>query len=254
MNRRPSSGKGDGSFIADARAGLDDVKSVVGEQFDTGEAGEDVDTLGGYLVTQVGRLPVEAKSFPAPVSLKLKCSMPIHGASSACASALERTSSNPRLRERRSRSYGRCRDPPPSDASSSLLGRHRRKPMTFLRAFIAGIILSWGWRRAAIASIVGALSALAVAPFNAWPVLFITIPVTVLADRRRWRRASRWHTGRRRERLVVRLPDILSRASTGSVTHSLLMPQTFAWLLPVAVMGLPALLALFMALALGLRG
>ncbi|HBF56770.1 MAG TPA: magnesium/cobalt efflux protein, partial [Afipia sp.] len=47
----------DGSFIADARASLEDVQSVVGEEFDTGEAGEDVDTLGGYLVTQVGRLP-----------------------------------------------------------------------------------------------------------------------------------------------------------------------------------------------------
>jgi len=48
----------DSSFIADARASLDDVRSVIGEDFVTGEAGEEVETLGGYLVTHVGRLPV----------------------------------------------------------------------------------------------------------------------------------------------------------------------------------------------------
>src|SRR5260370_42188701 len=48
----------DNSFIADARASLDDVRSVIGEDFVTGEAGEEVETLGGYLVSHVGRLPV----------------------------------------------------------------------------------------------------------------------------------------------------------------------------------------------------
>jgi apolipoprotein N-acyltransferase len=41
------------------------------------------------------------------------------------------------------------------------------------------IMLASGWRRAAIALAAGALSALAMAPFNAWPVLFVTIPVLV---------------------------------------------------------------------------
>ena len=41
----------DNSFIADARASLEDVRSVIGEDFVTGEAGEEVETLGGYLVT-----------------------------------------------------------------------------------------------------------------------------------------------------------------------------------------------------------
>src|SRR3569623_3315949 len=36
--------------------------------------------------------------------------------------------------------------------------------------------LSWGWRRVAIAAAAGAISALALAPFNAWPVLFLTFP------------------------------------------------------------------------------
>ena len=62
----------DGSFIADARASLEDVQSVVGEEFDTGEAGEDVDTLGGYLVTQVGRLPVRGEIISGPGEFEIE--------------------------------------------------------------------------------------------------------------------------------------------------------------------------------------
>jgi len=56
----------DNSFIADARASLEDVKSVIGEEFVIGEAGEEVDTLGGYLVAQVGRLPVRGEIISGP--------------------------------------------------------------------------------------------------------------------------------------------------------------------------------------------
>jgi len=48
----------DGSFLADARASLEDVTATVGAEFDVGDAADDVDTLGGYLVTRVGRVPV----------------------------------------------------------------------------------------------------------------------------------------------------------------------------------------------------
>ena len=41
------------------------------------------------------------------------------------------------------------------------------------------VVLAWGWRRAAIAFVAGAVSVLALAPFNAWPVLFVTFPVAV---------------------------------------------------------------------------
>src|SRR5262249_22788285 len=51
----------DNSFIADARASLEDVRTVIGEDFVTGEAGEEVQTLGGYLVSHVGRLPVRGE-------------------------------------------------------------------------------------------------------------------------------------------------------------------------------------------------
>jgi len=48
-----------------------------------------------------------------------------------------------------------------------------------LRAVALAIILAWGWKRAAIALVAGALSSLAMAPFNAWPILFVTFPVMV---------------------------------------------------------------------------
>jgi CBS domain containing-hemolysin-like protein len=56
----------DNSFVADARASLEDVRSVIGEDFVTGEAGEEVATLGGYLVSFVGRLPVRGEVISGP--------------------------------------------------------------------------------------------------------------------------------------------------------------------------------------------
>lgn len=62
----------DNSFIADARASLDDVRSVIGEDFETGEAGEEVETLGGYLVTHVGRLPVRGEVISGPGNFEIE--------------------------------------------------------------------------------------------------------------------------------------------------------------------------------------
>ncbi len=56
----------DGSFIADARASLEDVTATIGEEFNIGEAGEDVDTLGGYLTWLAGRLPLRGEVIAGP--------------------------------------------------------------------------------------------------------------------------------------------------------------------------------------------
>jgi len=56
----------DGSYIADARAKLEDVVGIVGHDFDIGDAAEEVDTLGGYLVTRAGRLPLRGELIPGP--------------------------------------------------------------------------------------------------------------------------------------------------------------------------------------------
>jgi CBS domain containing-hemolysin-like protein len=56
----------DGSFIAVGRASLEDVRAAIGEQFDVGEVAEEVDTIGGYLVTKAGHVPVRGELVPGP--------------------------------------------------------------------------------------------------------------------------------------------------------------------------------------------
>jgi CBS domain containing-hemolysin-like protein len=56
----------DGSYIAAGRAGLDEAVAVVGADFDVGDAAEEVDTIGGYIVTQIGRVPVRGELIPGP--------------------------------------------------------------------------------------------------------------------------------------------------------------------------------------------
>jgi apolipoprotein N-acyltransferase len=113
------------------------------------------------------------------------------------------------------------------------------------------IILAWGWKRAMIALAAGALSALAMAPFNAWPVLFVTFPVAVWlidgAAAGKWRgvpaaaMAGFWFG------LGYFVPGLYW---TGNAF--LVDAPTFAWLMPFAVLGLPAYLALFPALGFAL--
>ncbi|MCA6126095.1 apolipoprotein N-acyltransferase [Bradyrhizobium sp. WSM 1704] len=120
-----------------------------------------------------------------------------------------------------------------------------------LRAGALAIILTWGWKRAAIALAAGALSALAMAPFNAWPVLFLTFSVAVWlidgAAAGRWRGvpAAAWSGfwfG-----LGYFVPGLYWIGYAFFVDA-----QTFAWLTPFAVLGLPAYLALFTALGFAL--
>jgi CBS domain containing-hemolysin-like protein len=58
--------QGDGSFLAIGRASLDDVRAVIGEEFDVGDAAQEVDTLGGYLVMRAGHVPVRGELVPGP--------------------------------------------------------------------------------------------------------------------------------------------------------------------------------------------
>jgi apolipoprotein N-acyltransferase len=113
-----------------------------------------------------------------------------------------------------------------------------------LRTLGLAIILSWGWKRAAIALAAGAASALAMAPFNAWPVLFVTFPVMVWlidgagAGRLRGVPAAAiagWWFG-----LGYFVPGLYW------IGYAFLVDApTFGWMMPFAVLGLPAYLALF---------
>jgi apolipoprotein N-acyltransferase len=123
-------------------------------------------------------------------------------------------------------------------------------PVPLVQRAAHAVMLSWGWRRAAIAFIAGAASVLALAPVNAWPVLFLTFPVAV------WLIEGS-ATGR--------LGGVLTAAMSGWwfgfgyfvaglywIGFAFLVDaKTFAWLLPFAVVALPAGLAIFFALAFG---
>ena len=62
----------DGSFLADARASLEDVVATIGTEFDVGDAAEEVDTVGGYLVTRIGRVPVRGEIVPGPEPFEIE--------------------------------------------------------------------------------------------------------------------------------------------------------------------------------------
>ncbi|MCB1376538.1 MAG: CBS domain-containing protein, partial [Rhodobacteraceae bacterium] len=49
------------TYIASARAELDEVRDVVGPDFDPGEYGEDVDTIGGLVFDLVGHVPLKGE-------------------------------------------------------------------------------------------------------------------------------------------------------------------------------------------------
>jgi apolipoprotein N-acyltransferase len=110
-----------------------------------------------------------------------------------------------------------------------------------------------GWRRRLAALFAGALSALAMAPFFLWPVLWLTLPALVwLIDGAAWRAAGgprrRWHAH----------PAIAAAgigwwwgfgyflAGLYWIGEAFLVEaETFAVLMPVAVLLMPAGLALF---------
>lgn len=51
----------EGVYIADARTELDEVAAMIGAEFQYGELGEDMDTIGGLVFSLVGRIPVRGE-------------------------------------------------------------------------------------------------------------------------------------------------------------------------------------------------
>jgi hypothetical protein len=45
---------------------------VIGAEFDVGDAAEEVDTVGGYIVTLVGRVPVRGELVPGPGAFEIE--------------------------------------------------------------------------------------------------------------------------------------------------------------------------------------
>ncbi|WP_081740115.1 hemolysin family protein [Afipia sp. P52-10] len=102
----------DNSFIADARAPIEDVIATVGKEFDLGET-SNVDTLGGYLVAHVGRLPVrgEVISGPGPFEIEVLDADPRRVKRLRISIRKERPT--PRMREQRRRDTSEAPTAPP---------------------------------------------------------------------------------------------------------------------------------------------
>lgn len=60
---------GEGSFVADARATLDELKAATGIDLSETEIAEDVDTLGGLIVTLAGHVPAKGEIVEGPAGL-----------------------------------------------------------------------------------------------------------------------------------------------------------------------------------------
>jgi len=112
------------------------------------------------------------------------------------------------------------------------------------------VVLAFGWRRALIAFLAGVASALALAPINAWPILFLTFPVLVwLVD---GSAAGRFSGAWRAFGAGWCFGFGYFLAGLYWIGYAFLVDaKTFGWLLPFAVAGLPAYLAFYTALGLG---
>jgi CBS domain containing-hemolysin-like protein len=62
----------DGSYLADARAALEDLGTLIGVEFDVAEVAREVDTLAGYVATRIGRVPVRGEVVPGPGPFELE--------------------------------------------------------------------------------------------------------------------------------------------------------------------------------------
>jgi len=121
------------------------------------------------------------------------------------------------------------------------------RPPLFVTRAAHAVVLAFGWKRASIAFVAGAASALSMAPVNAWPVLFVTFPVLVwlIDGSTQGRRSAVWNAA------IAGWCFGFGYFLFGLywVGYAFLVDaKTFGWLLPVAVAGLPAYLAIYTAL------
>jgi len=62
----------EGTYIADARASLDEVKETLGVDLTEEEGAEDIDTIGGFIVTLAGRVPSRSEVIVGPAGLEFE--------------------------------------------------------------------------------------------------------------------------------------------------------------------------------------
>lgn len=113
------------------------------------------------------------------------------------------------------------------------------------------IVLASGWRRAAIAFAAGAISVLGLAPFDFWPLLFVTFPVMIwLID---GAATGRWGGVMNASVAGWCFGFGYFVAGLYWIGDAFLVDaKNFGWLLPIAVTGLPAYLAIYTGLGFAL--
>lgn len=138
----------------------------------------------------------------------------------------------------------------PASARQGRQGSAAVRATKFISDLAIGVQGLRGWRRALVAFAAGAASALAMAPFFLSPVLFVTLPVLV------WMIDAAGSEPTRRATLMRAAGAgwwfgfgyfLLGLFWIGEAF--LVQPEIFAWLMPFAVLSMPAGLALFTAAA-----
>lgn len=125
-----------------------------------------------------------------------------------------------------------------------------------LKSIAFHIILAAGWRRSACAFLAGAAGALALAPFNLVPAIAITFTIAVWLIDGSHESADTQGTASSRLRFVKRAFHAGWWTGFGYFTAGLwwlgkaflVEAEQFAWALPLGVLGLPAVLAIFTAI------
>ncbi|QDG74767.1 apolipoprotein N-acyltransferase [Labrenzia sp. PHM005] len=118
-------------------------------------------------------------------------------------------------------------------------------------------LLAWGWPRRGLCLLLGAVSALALPPFGLFPILFLTLPAFV------WLLDGALETGKSGAFKQVRTGFVLGWLFGFGYYLSglwwigsafLVEAERFAWLMPFAIVAMPAGLALFTGLGAALAG
>src|SRR5712691_6434278 len=173
-----------------------------------------------------------ARSSPIPAASNSRCSMPIRGASSGCGCAVCRP-----------RPAARGRPVPETSVLRVHPGARVETPLCRLAQELGALS---GWRRYGLGFVLGALLAGALPPVDLTPLIFIAFPGLLWLDEGS---AGPWASARLG--YVFGLGFFV--AGLYWIAAALFVDiARFWWALPFAVIGLPALLALYSAAALGL--
>ena len=224
--------------MADARASLDEVSEALGVDLAAEDGAEDIDTLGGLIVTLAGRVPSRGELIAGPGGLEF-----------------EVLDADPR-RVKRVRILPPRPPPAAGAAHPTARGRVARPPAKRRRRMIAALARPRhrsrlaGWRRALARLRSPARSARSrCRPSGFFPALVVSPDARRLADRRRAPRAGRGRAPRARRGLIGWFWGfgyfVAGLWWLGAAF--LVEADQFAWALPLGVLGLPALLAFFPA-------